>query len=122
MSKVILNYSQVIKTLQFAVFALVLSAFSNHVSAAEIVNINTADAPTLQMIPGIGLDKSTRIIALRKKNEGFSSFDELLKVKGIGAKTLVTIKQHSSLDSGISVLPEGYKKSKSKKSAKLKDA
>lgn len=93
-----------VKLFQLMVFTIVLCAFSSNVSA-ETVNINTADAQTLQLIPGIGPDISHRIIELRKQNQGFASYDELLQVKGIGAKILDRIKQHASLNSGISTMP-----------------
>ncbi len=51
------------------------------------ININTADATTLQELPGIGPAMAGRIIAEREK-AAFSSVDDLTRVKGIGAKTL----------------------------------
>ncbi len=119
MKKVININFNVVKFFQLMVFAVVLSAFSSNVSA-ETVNINTADAQTLQLIPGIGPDRSSRIIKLRKQNQGFVNYDELLAVKGIGTKTLVRIKKYASLNSGISTLPAQLKKIKRKKSAKAK--
>lgn len=56
--------------------------------AAESVNINTASAVELDAIVGIGPALAQRIIELRP----FDSLDDLLKVKGIGEKTLQKIK------------------------------
>ncbi|MBD9484610.1 helix-hairpin-helix domain-containing protein [Pseudomonas sp. PDM14] len=56
---------------------------------ASTVNINTADAETLQgELNGIGKVKAEAIIEHRTANGPFASVDELLEVKGIGAATL----------------------------------
>jgi competence protein ComEA len=47
------------------------------------VNINTASAEELQLLPGIGLSKAKAIMEYRAKHR-FTSTEELLKVKGIG--------------------------------------
>jgi competence protein ComEA len=53
------------------------------------VNLNTADAETLQReLTGIGLVKAKAIVEYRDAHGPFSSLDELLEVKGIGAGTL----------------------------------
>lgn len=53
------------------------------------VDINSADARMLaQSLDGIGLVKAEAIVAYREANGPFASVDELLKVKGIGPKTL----------------------------------
>ncbi|MCQ4271888.1 helix-hairpin-helix domain-containing protein [Pseudomonas kuykendallii] len=53
------------------------------------VNLNTADAETLQReLSGIGLVKAKAIVAYREAHGPFASVDELLEVKGIGAATL----------------------------------
>jgi competence protein ComEA len=53
------------------------------------VNLNTADAETLQReLSGIGLVKAKAIVEYREAHGPFASVDELLEVKGIGAATL----------------------------------
>ena len=53
------------------------------------VDINKADAATIaKELNGIGLNKAQAIVTHREKNGAFKSADDLLKVKGIGAKTL----------------------------------
>lgn len=64
-------------------------------AAIEVVypiNINTADQATLQLLPGIGETYASRIISYRQANSGFSSIEELLKIKGIGDKRLAKIR------------------------------
>lgn len=53
------------------------------------VDLNAADAPTLQReLTGIGEAKAKAIVAYRESNGPFSSIDELLEVKGIGKAIL----------------------------------
>jgi competence protein ComEA len=63
---------------------LVGSAF-----AADKVNINTADAGTLdRVLVGVGPSKAEAIVAYRKANGAFRSADQLASVKGIGLATI----------------------------------
>ncbi|MGN6223038.1 ComEA family DNA-binding protein [Pseudoxanthomonas sp.] len=72
--------------LKSVALSLVL-ALSAH--AADKVNINTADAATLQtVLIGIGQAKAEAIIEYRKTNGPFKSAEELAMVKGIGLKTV----------------------------------
>jgi competence protein ComEA len=52
------------------------------------VNINTASENELQKLPLIGPVKAKLIIDYRNKNGKFNNIDDLLKIKGIGTKTL----------------------------------
>lgn len=53
--------------------------------AAGSVNLNSADAATLQSsLAGIGKAKAEAIVAYREANGAFASVDGLLEVKGIG--------------------------------------
>lgn len=58
------------------------------IAAAAPVDLNTADAKTLAALDGIGPQKAQAIIAYRQEHGPFKSVDDLLKVKGIGKKTL----------------------------------
>jgi competence protein ComEA len=64
------------------------------VATAEVapvgkINLNTADAATLQReLLGIGEVKAQAIVAYREAHGDFASVDELLEVKGIGEATL----------------------------------
>lgn len=48
------------------------------------VNINTADAATLDTLPGIGPATAAKIVAWREQNGRFASVEDLLAVSGIG--------------------------------------
>jgi competence protein ComEA len=67
------------------------------VTAADAVNINTADAAGLVKIKGIGPKKADAIIAYRKENGNFKNIEELKKVKGIGPKIFEKIKSHITI-------------------------
>lgn len=63
-------------------------------STAQPVDINTAGSADLQAIPGIGKALADRIIAFREKNGAFGSVDDLLKIQGIGEKSLQKIRPY----------------------------
>ncbi len=58
------------------------------------IDLNTADAQTLQTIPGIGPSKASAILAFRQQYGRFQSVDALQKVKGIGPVTYQRIAQY----------------------------
>ncbi len=70
--------------------SLVLSlALSASAFAADKVNINTADAATIDaVLLNVGPSKAQAIVDYRKANGAFKSAEELAMVKGIGLKTV----------------------------------
>jgi competence protein ComEA len=66
--------------------SLVLSLlFAASVLAAEKVDINSADARTIdRVLVGVGPSKAEAIVAYRKEHGSFKSADQLASVKGIG--------------------------------------
>ena len=56
-------------------------------SSAGVVNINTADAAQLALLPRVGEKAAARIIEYRTEHGPFKKASELMQVKGIGAKT-----------------------------------
>ena len=58
----------------------------------ELLNINTASAEELQILPNIGIQMAQRIVDYRTQHGRFDSVDALQNVKGIGAKTLEKLK------------------------------
>ena len=69
---------------------LLLSALlAGGAHAAEKVDINSADAATLdRVLDGVGPSKAEAIVAHRKQHGAFRSADELAEVKGIGLSTV----------------------------------
>ena len=62
------------------------------------ININTATAEQLVLLPGIGKKTADAIIEYRTKNGNFTVVDDIAKVKEIGAKKLEKIKQYLVLE------------------------
>ena len=78
------KFALLLKTL--ALSALLATAAH---AAGERVNINTADAATLdRVLDGVGPSKAEAIVAYRKANGPFTSADQLAAVKGIGLSTV----------------------------------
>lgn len=59
---------------------------------ADLVDINKASANEFEQLPSIGPTKAKEIVEYRDLHGPFSNVEELLKVKGIGPKTLEKIK------------------------------
>lgn len=57
-----------------------------------VININTANIRELQKLDGVGRATAQAIIDYRNENDGFSSVDELINVKGIGEAKLEKIR------------------------------
>lgn len=64
------------------------------VSEARPIDLNTADSSALESVPGIGKSLSQRIVAFREKNGAFQSVDDLLKVPGIGEKSIQRLRPY----------------------------
>ncbi len=56
------------------------------------VEINSADAATLQSLPGIGEVKARSIVQYREANGPFATVEGLLDIRGIGPSTLEAIR------------------------------
>ena len=58
----------------------------------EKLDLNTATAAQLQLLPGIGEKLSAAIVAWREEHGPFQKVEELLRVPGIGEKRLAEIR------------------------------
>lgn len=78
------------KSFKLIACALLLSlGFAGSALAVEKVNINTADAATIdRVLLNVGPAKAEAIVAYRKQHGAFKSAEELAQVKGIGLKTV----------------------------------
>ncbi|MDH5835458.1 ComEA family DNA-binding protein [Luteimonas kalidii] len=78
------------KMLKHGLAALLLSlAMAGTALAAEKVNVNTADAATLdRVLVNVGPSKAEAIVEYRKANGPFRSPEQLAEVKGIGLRTV----------------------------------
>lgn len=82
-----------------AVAALAVPAFAEN----GVVNVNSADADQLALLPRVGPALAQRIVDYRDANGEFSGTEELMLVRGIGEKTFellepwVTVKGETTL-------------------------
>jgi competence protein ComEA len=58
------------------------------VARPAVVNINTAQAAELLLLPGIGPARAQAILEYRRSQGAFLSVDELARVPGIGPRSL----------------------------------
>lgn len=58
------------------------------------VDINRADWPEIIQLPGLGEVLAQRVLAERHKNGPFRDLDDLVRVDGIGVKTLAKIRPY----------------------------
>jgi competence protein ComEA len=80
--------------------------------ASSVVNVNTADAGQLALLPRVGPSVAQRIIEYRKKNGPFKSAEDLMLVQGIGEKTYQLLKPYLAT-AGETTLKEKVKAGKS---------
>ena len=100
-------------------FAMVVAAASLGAAAetgpeAGVVNINTADAEQLQMLPRVGPALAERIIGYRESNGPFKAVEEIVAVKGIGDASLEKLEPYL-VTSGATTLNEKVSLPRSKK-------
>jgi len=75
--------------LKSLVLSAALASAAHAGGAVERVNINTADAATLdRVLVNVGPSKAEAIVAYRKANGAFKSLEQLASVKGIGLATV----------------------------------
>jgi len=67
------------------------------------INLNTASGEELQLVPGIGPATANKILQMRKSYGAFKSVDDLLAIRGIGAKRLEKMRKY--LVAGKSAAP-----------------
>lgn len=60
--------------------------------------LNEANAAELDRLPGIGKKRAEDIVALRTRMKRFKRLEDLLRVRGIGPRSLVGLKEHLVLD------------------------
>lgn len=63
-------------------------------AADGVVNINSADADQLQLLPRVGPALAERIIEFRNSHGDFAAVDELVAVKGIGETSLEKLRPY----------------------------
>jgi len=62
------------------------------------VNVNTADAQTLETLPNIGPTRASAIIEYRNTNGPFRILDDLMEVYGIGSTNILYIRPYATVN------------------------
>jgi competence ComEA-like helix-hairpin-helix protein len=97
------------KSLPMLTLALLLTAIGTVALADDgpapsgVVNINTAGAAELALLPRIGEKGAQRIIDYRQEHGPFKKPADLMQVKGVGAKTFELMSPHIAV-SGATTL------------------
>jgi competence protein ComEA len=81
--------SQISNRALVALLLLAVLAVAVPAAAAPqgVVNVNTADAGQLALLPRIGPSTATRIVEFREENGPFKAKEDLMLVRGIGERT-----------------------------------
>ncbi len=61
------------------------------------VNINTANAEELDILPGVGPKMAQAIVDFREAHGKFSALEDLQKIKGLGPRKFAAIRPHITL-------------------------
>jgi len=107
------NTGIIVIMLSVLLLAGVVAADSGH----GVVNINKATSEQLQMLPRVGPALAGRILEFRKENGEFHSIDELQAVRGVGERSLETLRPYLSLD-GETTLKEKVRIPRQQKTTK----
>ena len=107
----------ILVTLMLAVSAVAVAEEAPSANApAGVVNINTADAAQLALLPRVGEKAAQRIIEYRTQHGPFKKTSDLMQVKGIGAKTFERLAPYIAL-SGQTTLKAKIKSPSTRKRA-----
>ncbi|HPR54111.1 MAG TPA: helix-hairpin-helix domain-containing protein [Deltaproteobacteria bacterium] len=107
-----------VRTMVWCVVFLVSSVSLSLFAAQGVINVNTATAEQLTMLPGIGEKTAKAILSYRQANGPFKTLDEVAKVKGISKKKLDKLRQNLSIQGPNTYIPD--QKQAREKSSKQK--
>ena len=96
-----MKFQRIVATGLALVLALVVSSglaiAAGKPAPSGKVNINTATAQQLTVLPGVGEKLAARIVDYRQKAGGFKNVSELMNVQGIGEKNFLKLKSKLSV-------------------------
>jgi competence protein ComEA len=101
--------------------AISMSAFADAAPApasSSVVNINTADASQLSLLPRVGAKAAQRIIDYRTQHGPFKKTSDLMQVKGFGDKSFKALSAHVSVDGKTSLTSKVSSPRKPRKASK----
>ena len=78
--------------------AMTVTAGDGDATPQGVVNLNTATAEQLQLLPRVGPALAQRILDFRDDNGPYASADELIAVRGIGERSLEQLRPYVSIE------------------------
>jgi competence protein ComEA len=96
-------------------FASVAPSFAADAPSGT-VNVNSASAEQLALLPGVGPAVAARIVEHRTKNGAFAKTEDLMLVRGIGEKSFEKMKPYVSI-SGETTLKDAIRTPRAPKAA-----
>jgi competence protein ComEA len=93
------------------------SAFAAETPATGVVNINTADAAQLSLLPRVGAKAAQRIVDYRTQHGRFEKPTDIMQVKGFGDKSYERLSSYITID-GQSTLTEKVRSPRKPRSSK----
>jgi len=104
--------------------ALCTSAFaeapSETAAPAGVVNINTADAAQLALLPHVGEKAAQRILDYRKAHGPFAKTTDLMEVKGFGEKSFERLRPYVTIEGKTTLAEKVHSPRKARASKKSK--
>lgn len=94
LARVLVDGEQVLVGVPAPAVAGVTAGGSSPATPGAMVNLNSATAAELELLPEVGPVTAAAILAWRDEHGGFTAVEELLEVDGIGDATLATIAPH----------------------------
>jgi competence protein ComEA len=82
-----------------------------------VININTADAAQLSLLPRVGAKAAQRIVEYRTQHGRFEKTTDIMQVKGFGDKSYERLSAYISVD-GQSTLTEKVRSPRKPRSSK----
>jgi len=92
-------------------FACAHPSVANKKPPLHPINLNTASASELQLVPGIGPATADKILQMRKSYGSFKSVDDLRAIKGIGPKRLEKMRKYITVGRAASPVKPANKTS-----------
>ena len=96
------------------ILALTSFAHAEDAQPNGVVNINSAGAAQLALLPGVGPKAAERIVAYRTEHGAFTKTGQLMDVKGIGEKSFERLAPYIAV-SGETTLTSKIKSPRKKK-------
>ncbi|MGH9440995.1 MAG: ComEA family DNA-binding protein [Thermoanaerobaculia bacterium] len=66
-------------------------------AASGTVNLNSASAEQIALLPRVGIKVARRIVDYRKGNGDFKRVEDVMEVKGVGEKLFTSLREHLSI-------------------------